>query len=84
MALRIFYVPGQNYRMQNLLLILGAIIIAVGLLWPIINKLAFGKLPLDLSTKIGNVQVVFPLGTRILLSVLISIIFSFCDEGDTM
>ena len=77
MALRIFYVPGQNYRMQNLLLILGAIIIAEGLLWPIINKLAFGKLPLDLSTKIGNVQVVFPLGTCILLSILISIIFRF-------
>ena len=63
--------------MQKLLLILGAFIIAVGLLWPTLGKLPFGKLPLDFSMKIGNAQVFFPLGTCFLLSILLSVVLKF-------
>ena len=61
--------------MQKLLLIFGAIIIFVGLFWPLISKLPFGKLPLDFYTKIGNAQVFFPLGTCILFSIILSVLF---------
>ena len=63
--------------MQKLLIIIGAIIIVVGVLWPLITKLPLGKLPLDFSTKIGNAQVFFPLGTCILLSMILSVLFKF-------
>ena len=61
--------------MQKLFLILGAIISVIGLLWPLVSKLPLGKLPLDLSMKIGNTQVFIPIGTCILASILISVIF---------
>ena len=61
--------------MQKLFLILGAIIIVIGLLWPLVSKLPLGKLPLDLSMKIGNTQVFIPIGTCILVSILISVLF---------
>ena len=75
MAKRLLSISERKCRMQKLLLILGAIIIAVGLLWPLIAKLPFGKLPLDFSAKIGNAQVFFPLGTCILLSIILSVLF---------
>ena len=77
MATGLLFLSERKYRMQKLLLVLGAIIIAVGLLWPVISKLPFGKLPLDFSTKVGNTQVFFPLGTCILLSIILSILFKF-------
>ena len=77
MATGLLFLSERKYRMQKLLLILGAIIIAVGLIWPVISKLPFGKLPLDFSTKIGNAQVLFPLGTCILLSIILSVLFKF-------
>ena len=61
--------------MQKLLLILGAIIVVIGLFWPLVSKLPLGKLPLDLSMKIGNTQVFIPIGTCILVSILISVLF---------
>ncbi len=61
--------------MQKLFLILGAIISVIGLLWPLVSKLPLGKLPLDLSMKIGNTQVFIPIGTCILVSILISVLF---------
>ena len=75
MAKRLLFISERKYQMQKLLLIIGAIIIAVGLLWPLIAKLPFGKLPLDFSAKIGNAQVFSPLGTCILLSIILSVLF---------
>ena len=43
----------SEYKMQKLILIVGAIIITIGLLWPILTRLPFGKLPLDFSTPYG-------------------------------
>ena len=60
--------------MQKVFLIIGAIIITIGLLWPILTKLPFGKLPLDFSSKIGNAQVFFHFGKCILLSIIIAIV----------
>jgi hypothetical protein len=61
--------------MQKLFLILGAVIIVIGLFWPLVSKMPLGKLPLDLSMRIGNTQVFIPIGTCILVSILISVLF---------
>ena len=60
--------------MQKILLIFGALVIAVGLLWPLLSRLPFGKLPLDFSVKIGSTQLFIPFGTCILLSIILSIL----------
>ena len=60
--------------MQKILLIFGAIIIAVGLLWPLLSKLPFGKLPLDFSVKIGSTQLFIPFGTCVLISIVLTIL----------
>jgi len=39
---------------QRLLIILGALLIAAGLLWPWLTKLPFGRLPGDISTEQEN------------------------------
>ncbi len=61
--------------MQKLFLILGAVIIVIGLFWPLVSKMPLGKLPLDLVMRIGNTQVFIPIGTCILVSILISVLF---------
>ena len=63
--------------MQKILLFLGAIIITLGVFWPYVSRLPFGKLPLDISIKLGNTQVYLPIGSCILLSVLLTILLRF-------
>ena len=60
--------------MQKILLIFGALVIAVGLLWPVLSRLPFGKLPLDFTIKIGSTQLFIPFGTCILVSIILSIL----------
>ena len=63
--------------MQKILLLLGAIIIIVGIFWPYVSRLPLGKLPLDISIKLGNTQVYLPIGSCILLSVVLTILLRF-------
>ena len=63
--------------MQKILLLLGATIIIVGIFWPHVSRLPLGKLPLDISIKLGNTQVYLPIGSCILLSVVLTILLRF-------
>ena len=63
--------------MQKLLIIFGILIILVGLLWPFISRLPLGQLPFDISLKLGNTQVYLPIGTCIIVSILITILLKF-------
>ena len=63
--------------MQKILLLLGAIIIIVGIFWPYVSRLPLGKLPFDISIKLGNTQVYLPIGSCILLSVVLTILLRF-------
>ena len=63
--------------MQKILLLLGATIIIVGIFWPYVSRLPLGKLPLDISIKLGNTQVYLPIGSCILLSVVLTILLRF-------
>ena len=60
--------------MQKLLLVLGVIIILTGVLWPYVSRLPLGKLPLDISIKLGNIQVYLPIGSCILVSIVLTIL----------
>jgi len=60
--------------MQKILLFLGAIIILAGLFWPYVSRLPLGKLPLDFTFKLGNTQVYLPIGSCILVSLILTIL----------
>lgn len=59
------------------LIILGALIIALGLLLTFLPKIPYlGKLPGDIYIKKGNFTFYFPLATSIILSILLTIILN--------
>ncbi len=61
--------------MQRLLLILGAVLLILGLLWPWIQKLGLGRLPGDIAIERENFSFYFPITTSILVSIVLSLLF---------
>jgi hypothetical protein len=61
--------------MSRFLIVLGVVILALGVLWPIIARLGLGRLPGDIVIQRGNFSFYFPLMTSILLSLLLSVAF---------
>jgi hypothetical protein len=60
--------------MARFLIILGLIILATGLMWPLLTKLGIGRLPGDIVIERDNYTLYFPLMTSILLSILLSVV----------
>ena len=60
--------------MGKLLIIIGIVCIAVGLILTYANRFPLGKLPGDISVERGNFKFYFPLTTSILISLLLSLI----------
>jgi hypothetical protein len=60
--------------MQRLLIVLGIVLLGVGLAWPWLSKLPFGRLPGDFTVERDNFSFYFPLGTSIVVSIVISLL----------
>jgi Protein of unknown function (DUF2905) len=60
--------------MSRLLIALGLLIFAAGVLWPLLTKLGLGRLPGDIVIQRDSFQFYFPLMTSILLSVVFSVV----------
>jgi len=60
--------------MSRLLIIIGLVIVAVGLLWPWLTRIGLGRLPGDIMIERGNFTLYVPITTGLLLSVFVSII----------
>jgi Protein of unknown function (DUF2905) len=60
--------------MSRVLIIFGAVLIAVGLLWPVLSKLGFGRLPGDIVIERENFRLYIPIATSIIVSVLLSLL----------
>ena len=58
--------------MQKVLIIIGIVILAIGLLWPWLGKLPLGRLPGDIVVDRPGLKVFFPITTMILLSLALS------------
>lgn len=61
--------------MQKLLIIIGLVLLLIGLAWPWLSSLPFGRLPGDIVIQRDNVTFYFPLTTMILISAVISLMF---------
>ncbi|HNQ32063.1 MAG TPA: DUF2905 domain-containing protein [Candidatus Woesebacteria bacterium] len=60
--------------MQQLLIILGVFLLILGIAWPFLSKLPFGRLPGDIYIERENFTFYFPLTTGILISIVLSIL----------
>ena len=60
--------------MRRLLIIIGLILLAAGLLWPWLSKLPFGRLPGDINIEREDFSFHFPLMTSIVLSLILTAI----------
>ncbi|MCY4642213.1 MAG: DUF2905 domain-containing protein [Gammaproteobacteria bacterium] len=60
--------------MNKILVLIGLAILVIGLLWPLISKMPFGKLPGDIAIKKEGFQLYFPITTMIIISLVLSVI----------
>lgn len=61
-------------EMSRLLITFGIILIAIGLLWPFLQKVGFGRLPGDLTFGGEDFRVYIPITTSILISVALTLL----------
>jgi hypothetical protein len=60
--------------MRNILMLLGALLLVAGLLWPWLVKLHLGRLPGDIVIDRPNLKVYIPITTMIIVSLIISLL----------
>lgn len=61
-------------EMPKLLIIAGALLLIIGLLWQFGSKFGLGSLPGDINVEKGNFKFYFPAMTSIIISILLSLI----------
>lgn len=60
--------------MQQILITLGIVFLILGLLWPWLSQLPFGRLPGDIHIERENFSFHFPLMTGLVISVVLTLI----------
>ena len=60
--------------MQRALIVIGLAIVVLGLLWPWLARLPFGRLPGDIHVQRDGFDFYFPLTTGIVISLVISLL----------
>ncbi len=65
----------SNSSVRVFLLVLGALLILAALAWPLLSRY-FGRLPGDIVIRRPGSTFVFPIVTCLLLSLLLSLLFS--------
>ena len=77
----IFYVLLTQFKkkltLQKILIYIGLIILAIGLLWPLLKELPIGRMPGDIIILKDRFSFYFPIITCLVVSLIISIIFKF-------
>ncbi len=66
--------------MQKTLVIIGLVIVLVGVLYPYIRKLPFGKLPGDVLYQSENFSLAFPIVTCIVISIALTVILNLFNK----
>lgn len=60
--------------MQRLLIVLGLLALAAGLLWPFVARLGLGRLPGDIRIETEHGSFYFPVVTCLILSIVLSLV----------
>lgn len=61
--------------MAKLLITIGIILVVLGLLWPLFQKLGLGRLPGDIVVEKENFSFYFPVVTSIVISLVLTLLF---------
>ena len=61
--------------MSRFLITIGVVLVAAGLLWPLLSRLGLGRLPGDIAIRGEHGGFYFPIVTCILVSLVLSLIF---------
>ncbi|WP_407176191.1 DUF2905 domain-containing protein [Bradyrhizobium sp. STM 3562] len=60
--------------MSRALIIFGLVLVAAGLLWPLIGRLGLGRLPGDIIIERPGFSLYFPLMTSLIISIVLSLV----------
>jgi membrane protein implicated in regulation of membrane protease activity len=60
---------------RRILIVAGLILLAAGLLWPLLTRLGLGRLPGDIAIARGNFRFYFPIVTSLVISVVLTLLF---------
>ena len=61
--------------MQRTLIVIGLLIVAVGVLWPWLQKIGLGRLPGDFVIRRDGFTFYAPIATGILIIIVLSVVF---------
>lgn len=61
--------------MAKWLIIAGAVLVLLGLIWPWLSRLGIGQLPGDIHIKREGLDFYFPLTSSIIVSIVLSLLF---------
>jgi hypothetical protein len=59
---------------SRLLIVFGLVLVALGLLWPLISRIGLGRLPGDIVVERDNFRLYLALATSLLISVVLSLV----------
>jgi len=59
---------------QRALILAGGLLLIAGILWPLITKSGFGRLPGDILIERGNTKIYLPVTSSIVASIVISVV----------
>ncbi|PSH65430.1 DUF2905 domain-containing protein [Phyllobacterium sophorae] len=60
--------------MSRTLIIIGLVIVAIGIVWPWLARVGFGRLPGDILIQRGNFTIYIPIATGLLFSIVLSLL----------
>jgi heme/copper-type cytochrome/quinol oxidase subunit 2 len=63
--------------MQRMLIVIGAVVLLAGVLWPWLSKLGLGRLPGDIHLETESGAFYFPITTCVIISIVISLFIWF-------
>lgn len=61
--------------MSRALIYIGIALVAIGLLWPVLQKSGLGRLPGDIVIEREHFRFYFPITTSIIVSLVLSLLF---------
>jgi hypothetical protein len=64
----------MGWPVARWLIVLGAVLIVAGLLWPWLGRLGLGRLPGDIVIERENFRLYLPITTSIVVSIVLSLI----------
>lgn len=60
--------------MSRTLIIIGLVIVAIGIVWPWLARVGFGRLPGDILIQRENFTIYIPIATGLLFSIVLSLL----------